>query len=112
MSIARYFNPRLRKRLLTGDWPEWLRNHSRQEYIVRCVLASVEWGDARAMNELRKAARLLTQQTGVRHVLDHEIPLTHPYVCGLHIATNIRVVPASVNAFKGNKYNPDQLSLL
>lgn len=111
MSIARYFNPRLRARLLAGESPSWLMKHPRRQYIVTCVLASVYWGDRKAIQELRNKARYLTLTTGVRHVLDHEIPISHKYVCGLHIAENLRVVPAAVNAYKSNKYSPDQMEL-
>jgi hypothetical protein len=41
----------------------------------------------------------------------HIVPLNHPYVCGLHVPWNMRVVPWRVNASKGNAFNPDQLPL-
>lgn len=111
MSIARYFNPRLRARLLDGDVPDWLQNHVRRQYITAAVLASPAWGNAAAIRVLRDVARARTIATGIPHVLDHEIPLNHKYVCGLHVAENLRVVPYSVNARKGNRWSPDQMEL-
>jgi hypothetical protein len=32
-------------------------------------------------------------------------------VCGLHVAANMRVIPAGPNMSKGNDWNPDQLEL-
>ena len=112
MSIARYFNPRLRGRLLAGDYPQWLKNHCRKVYIIACVLSAPPWVDRAEITALRKEARARAEETGVRHVLDHIVPLTHPYVCGLTVPWNLRVVPWRCNASKGNKWNPDQLELL
>ena len=111
MSIARYYNPRLRARLVAGELPGWLVRHPRRRYITAAVLATPPWVDRPAMDALRAEARRLTIERGVRYVLDHEIPLTHPYVCGLHTPENLRVVPYAVNAAKGNKWSPDQMEL-
>lgn len=113
MSIARYFNPALRGRILGGAEPAWLVRHPRRSYIVACVVAAPPWpGEAAAIAAKRKEAKRLTLETGVFHVLDHIVPLCHPYVCGLHVACNLRVVPWAVNACKGNRWSPDQLELI
>lgn len=111
MSCARYFNPQLRRRILSGNVPEWLERHPRKSYITAAVIQSPEWVDRSALRALRDEARRLTAATGVRHVLDHIIPLNHPYVCGLHVPWNLRPVPWASNAAKGNKFSPDQLEL-
>jgi hypothetical protein len=113
MSCARYFNPRLRVLLLTAGEPAWLQRHPRRRYIIACVIAALPWpGERERIASLRDEATRLTLSTGVLHVLDHIIPLNHPYVCGLHIGVNLRVVPWAVNACKGNRWSPDQLELL
>lgn len=111
MSCARYFNPRLRRRILAGDPPAWLERHPRSSYIVAAVVQSPDWVDRDALKELRDEARRLTEATGVRHVLDHIVPLNHPYVSGLHVPWNLRPVPWGPNAAKGNKFAPDQMEL-
>lgn len=111
MSCARYFNPRLRRRLLAGEVIPWLERHARKAYIVAAVLAAPEWVDRKELNKLRAEARRKTMRTGVLHVLDHVVPLTHPDVCGLHVPWNLRVVPWRVNASKNNKWNPNQLTI-
>lgn len=111
MTIARYFNPRLRARILAGEQIPWLEKHIRKGYIVRCVLATVPWADLAKMRALRDEAKRLTAETGIRHVLDHDIPLTHKYVCGLNVHNNLVVMPWKANAAKGNRWTPDQLEL-
>lgn len=61
---------------------------------------------------MRAEAQYFTVLTGERWVLDHDIPVTHPDVCGLSVPWNFRIVPYRVNAAKGNYWCPDQLELL
>lgn len=111
MSVARYFNPKLRARIAAGDIPGWLQRHPRKTYIFAAVLSAPAWADRVAINALRAEARRLTCTTKVRHVLDHEIPINHPYVCGLTVPGNMRVVTYAQNAYKSNRWSPDQLEL-
>lgn len=50
-------------------------------------------------------ARLKT--TGVKWHVDHTVPLRSKFVCGLHTASNMRVILAAENISKGNRYWPD-----
>jgi hypothetical protein len=129
MSTMRYYNPQLRGRLLAllrsgytvhdvmhcpavrAALPAWLTSHTRWEYIVRANLSMVSWACPWQMRLLRAHAKIMTRMTGVRHVVDHKIPLTHARVSGLTWHGNMRVVTYAVNAAKGNKWNPDQLEL-
>lgn len=102
---------KLRARIISNDPPEWLVRHPRASYIRNCVLASPDWVDRKAMRAIAAAADLLQKETGIPHVCDHIIPISHPMVCGLNVPWNIRVVSYAVNAAKSNAYHPDQLSL-
>ena len=62
------------------------------------------WANKFFIEEIYDLARLRTKVLGEPWVVDHVIPLKHPLVCGLHVETNMRVVPRRVNAAKGNAF--------
>lgn len=114
MSACRYYNDKWRRLFLSGRvdlWPVWLTRHPRIKYIMAANLSAVEWRNKGKIAALRKEAQRLTADTGIQHVIDHEIPLVHPLVCGLSVHNNMRVVTYAVNAAKGNKWNPFQMEL-
>ena len=39
--------------------------------------------------------------------VDHQIPLNHPLVCGLHVPWNLKPIPAIDNWKKSNKFDPE-----
>ena len=61
----------------------------------------------REIKNIYKRARELTESTGVPHDVDHIIPLSNPYVCGLHVPWNLQVLPKRLNAKKSNTFNLD-----
>ena len=111
MSVARYFNPTLRPKLLAGYEPDWLKRHSRRSYIIAAVISAPNWVDRSALEALRKEVKQRTIETGIDHVLDHIVPLCHPYVCGLTVPWNMQVLTRKQNAAKSNRWYPDQIEL-
>lgn len=112
MTAARYYSDSLRKQILSGKpLPKWLERHSRKSYIITANLSSVPWRCKWKIKLLYWYARVKSAETGIEHVVDHVIPLTHPNVCGLSVHQNMKVVPKAHNARKGNKWQPDQIEL-
>ena len=62
--------------------------------------------DKLLIHEDYKEAQRLTKETGIRHSVDHIIPLKHPLVSGLHVPNNLQVLTMSENSKKQNTFIP------
>lgn len=76
-----------------------------RDRVVRSRIPA--WADRQAIAAAFKHARELTKLTGIRHSVDHIVPLNHPIVCGLHCPANLRVIPLAENMRKSNGAWPD-----
>ncbi len=68
--------------------------------------ASPPWLTAEHKLQIREmylAARRLTRDTGVKHVVDHIVPLRSNEVCGLHVPWNLQILTHIENSSKGNR---------
>lgn len=68
------------------------------------------WANKFFIEEIYDLAALRTSVLGVRFDVDHIVPLVSPLVCGLHVESNLRIIPATENRRKGNKWWPDMPS--
>lgn len=66
--------------------------------------ATPSWANQFFIEEIYELAALRTRYLGVKHVVDHIVPLIHPLVSGLHVEANLRVVSNVENARKGNRF--------
>ena len=66
--------------------------------------ATPPWASHELIAKVYEAAAELEQSTGVKHHVDHEIPLRHPLVCGLHAHFNLRPMTAIDNMKKSNEF--------
>jgi hypothetical protein len=66
--------------------------------------ATPSWADFQKIRAIYFEAQRLTRETGIPHEVDHLVPLRHPKACGLHVAENLRVIPASENRAKSNRF--------
>lgn len=82
-------NARNRKRMLAqlNRVPKWL---------TKSDLTEIEWA--------YKIAKDLTKETGIKHVVDHIIPLQGKNISGLHCSQNLQIITAKENNIKKNKF--------
>ncbi len=76
-------------------------------YWNRIWNAQPIWADVGAIKRLyKRAARL--REAGYDVVVDHEIPLNGPDICGLHVETNLVIVSPIYNYQVSNHDWPGQ----
>jgi hypothetical protein len=68
--------------------------------------ATVAWADHAKIVARYDWAKFLGMATGQRYEVDHVIPLQSRVVCGLHVETNLRVIPQEANRLKSAKFAP------
>lgn len=83
-------------------YPEKAAHYVRQ-YQMNKRKAMPAWADKKAILAFYEQARQLTKETGIMHHVDHILPINHPELCGLHVETNLQVLPGYENARKSNR---------
>lgn len=81
-----------------------LHNTKRRLSTLR---ATPSWASQDAIRAIYEGARVIELSSGLRHAVDHVVPLNSPLVCGLHAENNLQVLTAHENAKKGNRHWPD-----
>lgn len=76
---------------------------SKQRSARLCRTAA--WADKKKIAAFYRLAAHLTHKTGIPHEVDHIIPLQGRDVCGLHVETNLRVIPRKENRRKWNHFD-------
>jgi hypothetical protein len=71
---------------------------------ARLQNAMPDWADKEKIKEIYLEAAKKSAETGIKHHVDHIIPLRGKNVCGLHVHTNLRVITAIENLQKGARY--------
>lgn len=106
-----------RKRRSLEHLKAWLKNnpkrvalnnyvHARARY-ARKRQAMPRWANLSSIKAFYRMAKERSDSTGERWQVDHIVPLRSKRVCGLHCEDNLRILPASVNAAKANRFWPD-----
>ena len=101
----------LRVRLMTLGRASLPPSFAASNWIVQRILATPLWADFDEIRKVYREADRLSAATGVKHNVDHVIPLNHPRVCGLHVHFNMRPIPAAPNMSKGNHWCPEQIEM-
>ncbi len=82
-------------------------DYTRRVAKRRAVALQAEplWANSALIKLLYATRRYMTEETGFEWHVDHVVPLQGRNVCGLHVHNNLRVVPATVNLQKSNKFS-------
>jgi hypothetical protein len=75
----------------------------RRERRIAETRATPAWADRVAINEVYDRCTRISRCTGIPFHVDHVIPLRGEDICGLHIHSNLQVIPAYQNYLKANK---------
>lgn len=71
---------------------------------ARKRLAMPSWANELDYQTVYETAARLTKETGVKHHVDHIVPLKGRLVSGLHVPWNLEAIPALDNFKKGNRF--------
>lgn len=62
------------------------------------------WADLERIKAIYAEAQRISTETGVLHVVDHDVPLLGKLVSGLHVHENLKIITALENSRKRNKF--------
>ena len=80
------------------------RAHIRRAALVRAVPA---WYGREEARQIMRDCDYISRLTGVKHEVDHIIPIQSKLVCGLHWHGNLRIITKDENRAKKNNFSPD-----
>lgn len=83
--------------------PEKKREHDAKRRAARLRQIPV-WVNNGAVSRIYAQARLAEAVTGWPHHVDHIVPLQGENVCGLHVESNLQILPYDENLSKGNRF--------
>ena len=63
-----------------------------------------KWANNFFVEEAYELAQRRSNLFGTRWEVDHIIPIKGKDICGLHVETNLQVIPRSINASKQNRF--------
>lgn len=105
---AKWYRDNIEKATETRkDWYQRNKGHKNSLTAKRraqALNATPKWADQWFIDEIYDLAKLRTEMTGINWHVDHIIPLQGKLVCGLHVETNLQVIPGYENYKKNNKF--------
>jgi hypothetical protein len=82
-------------------------NRRTKEYQAKKLNAIPTWNERFIVEEAYELAERRSKAFGFKWHVDHIVPIQSPIVCGLHVHSNLQVIPGADNIRKGNLYWPD-----
>lgn len=97
-------------RMLDKQWranhPDRVRNKNVRRVAAK-LRAIPKWASDSGIKAIYKQASEISKLTGIKHHVDHIVPLKSKLVCGLHVENNLQVLEAKENFAKSNLFWPD-----
>lgn len=106
------------KKASYGDESAELRVRRRKEVLKfnqenrreAMALATPAWANKTAIAKIYSEAKRLTAETGIKHEVDHIVPILNKKVCGLHVEANLQILTKSENIRKHSKFDNTNIS--
>jgi hypothetical protein len=95
----------------SASYKKWVaRNKHKKNTLVSKRVAArksavASWIDFDAVRKIYSEALRMTELTGIRHEVDHIVPLQGKLVSGLHWEGNLQVITKTENARKANSFD-------
>ena len=86
----------------TKAFKSLISHHARKRQALKMNRFPL-WASEQAIKDIYAEAKRIERRTGIVQHVDHFYPLQGKTVCGLHVARNLRIIPASENQVKHNK---------
>lgn len=78
------------------------RNALTRKRMAAKMRRTPAWASLSAIKAFYIEAAAISERTGIPHEVDHVIPLQGKNVSGLHVESNLQIIPRSVNRAKQN----------
>lgn len=80
-------------------------NASRRCRLLQATPSWITEADQLNISNVYKLAHEMSVSTGIKHEVDHIIPLRGRKICGLHVASNLQILSKLDNTRKGNYFS-------